>query len=233
MTVCRALELLAANPESHEGAEFKELVLSILIHKGSGVARRGQIQEKGFFWECAPFTKATCDSSPFRMSIISSSAFNNMDEDRHAFARHFAANPHATVIHFSNLGRDAELVVPVPLASRDTPRTRLPPLEYTHAGTFFADWRACLPAPAGYSSDGSRDDDGELVLSACRERHEQQLGVLRMAAEQALARAQSQQAVCLSTSGCVAITGCVGCLSCFVCLFVRLFVCSFVFQQCL
>ncbi len=64
----------------------------------------------GFFWEHPPSTKNDLEKD-YEFVLISSSILNNLQPDIHSFQEHFTDD---NVIHFSNLGGDAQLIVPTP-----------------------------------------------------------------------------------------------------------------------
>lgn len=88
------------------------------------------IQEAGYdsyFWEVPPVTSSTL-SQPFEFVVVEGASLEFLRPDPKPFAEHFAARAGASVIDFRNLGGDAQLVVPAPVAS-DTGC-------YTHLGRF-------------------------------------------------------------------------------------------------
>ena len=67
-----------------------------------------------YFWETPPVTSATINHE-FEFVLVDSHQLAGVRTNQQAFANHFAAaQPGASVIEFSNLGRDATLVVPCP-----------------------------------------------------------------------------------------------------------------------
>ena len=88
------------------------------------------IQEAGYdsyFWELPPVTTSTLDQ-PFEFVVVEGASLEFLRPDPKPFAEHFAAHPKESVLAFPNLGRDALLVVPAPVAT-DTGC-------YTHLGRF-------------------------------------------------------------------------------------------------
>jgi hypothetical protein len=78
-----------------------------------------------FRWETPPLTTATADR-PFEFVLLDSPGLARA-ADPQAFADHFHSAGTSEVIAFPNLGRDAILIVPCPLA---------PPAAYSHLGAF-------------------------------------------------------------------------------------------------
>jgi hypothetical protein len=80
-----------------------------------------------YFWETPPVTASTL-GRPFEFVLTEAPALAKAVPDLDAFRRHFDRDgDHDGVVVFENLGRDATLVVPRPLASTDT---------YVHLGAF-------------------------------------------------------------------------------------------------
>lgn len=78
-----------------------------------------------FRWETPPVTASTL-SRPFEFVVFDSPVLDRR-VDRGAFAEHFSIVPHKAVVSFSNLGRDAILVVPCPVSAE---------LDYCHLADF-------------------------------------------------------------------------------------------------
>lgn len=68
-----------------------------------------------FFWETPPVTPATL-SRPFEFVLVASASLARLRPDPAPFRGHFAAHPNQSVLTFPNLGGDAVLIVPAPLA---------------------------------------------------------------------------------------------------------------------
>ena len=82
---------------------------------------------EAYFWETPPVTASTL-GRPFEFVLSDAPALAKAAPDLDAFRRHFDRDgDHDGVVVFENLGRDATLVVPRPLASTDT---------YVHLGAF-------------------------------------------------------------------------------------------------
>lgn len=78
-----------------------------------------------FRWETPPISIATADR-PFEFVLLDSPGLGG-DPDAEAFAEHFDGAPEDGVVAFSNLGKDAILIVPCP---------RGPHAAYGHLGAF-------------------------------------------------------------------------------------------------
>ena len=76
-------------------------------------------------WETAPSSSATCDRS-FEHAIIESPTLARMSPNPVPFQRYFA-DASEGICTFTNLGRDALLIVPAPMATNET---------YTHLAAF-------------------------------------------------------------------------------------------------
>ena len=88
------------------------------------------IQQAGYdsyFWEVPAVTSSTVDQ-PFEFVVVEGASLEFLRPDPKPFAEHFAAHPKESVIAFPNLGGDALLVVPAPVA----PDAGC----YTHLGRF-------------------------------------------------------------------------------------------------
>jgi hypothetical protein len=70
---------------------------------------------RAFFWETPPLTTATLDRE-FEFVLVGSSALVDLQPEAAPFAEHFSAAEKQSVLAFPNLGGDAMLVVPVPIA---------------------------------------------------------------------------------------------------------------------
>jgi hypothetical protein len=68
-----------------------------------------------YFWEVPPVTSATVDQ-PFEFVVVKGASLELLRPDPKPFAEHFAAHPNENVIAFPNLGGDALLVIPGPVA---------------------------------------------------------------------------------------------------------------------
>ncbi len=79
-----------------------------------------------FFWETPPVTAYTLGQA-FECVLIDSPALARLEAEPAAFARPFAAAPEDEVVTFENLGRDAWLVAPRPLAEA---------VDYPHLAAF-------------------------------------------------------------------------------------------------
>ncbi len=78
----------------------------------SGASRRA------FFWEHPPLTADNFDGMA-EFVLIESSSLARLRADPQPFNDQFARHPDAEVITFPNLGRDALLVVPTPIAPHE------------------------------------------------------------------------------------------------------------------
>ena len=79
---------------------------------------------KGFFWETPPQTKSTINQ-PFEFVLVKSNRLPEIKADPRPFSEHFNTND--SIISFPNLGSDAQLIVPTPMAENDA---------YPHFGAF-------------------------------------------------------------------------------------------------
>ena len=77
-----------------------------------------------FFWENKPVTKQNLDET-YECTIVNSSQLTGVSPDSTTFDSYFS--PDSDTVTFSNLGGDAQLVVPCPVAERSI---------YTHIGSF-------------------------------------------------------------------------------------------------
>lgn len=89
-------------------AAFTEWYTGVL----SGVSLRA------FFWEYPPLTERNLDQSA-EFVLIESSSLARLHPDPRPFEDQFARHPDALVLTFPNLGGDALLVVPAPVASHE------------------------------------------------------------------------------------------------------------------
>ena len=78
-----------------------------------------------FRWETPPVTSATLNRS-FEFVLLEDSYLSDRPDTR-AFAEHWKKSPPSGIVEFSNLGGDAVLVVPCPLAQ---------PAAYVHLAAF-------------------------------------------------------------------------------------------------
>lgn len=82
-----------------------------------------------FFWETPPLTRETM-SRPFEFVLTESGSLARSRPDASSFESQFAAQPDEMVVSFSNIGGDAILVVPAPIAGARG---------YTHLARFLRD----------------------------------------------------------------------------------------------
>lgn len=81
----------------------------------------------GLRWETPALTLATADRE-FEFVLVDAPGFTMRKADRRTFAKHFeCAEPGESVVCFENLGKDAHLVVPLPLERDDV---------YSHLAAF-------------------------------------------------------------------------------------------------
>jgi len=78
-------------------------------------ATLSQIPFEAFFWETPPVTRRTVDRV-FECVVIESGALARLNPDTDPFSSQFTSRPFEPVLTFPNLGGDAILVVPAPLA---------------------------------------------------------------------------------------------------------------------
>jgi hypothetical protein len=71
-----------------------------------------EIPFEAFYWEVAPMTK-TKTSLPFEFVVVNSAPLRHIIPDQRAFQEYFATDK--TVADFLNLGKDAHLLVPMPI----------------------------------------------------------------------------------------------------------------------
>jgi|ERR1041384_4773222 hypothetical protein len=86
----------------------------------------GESQFEAFFWETPPVTERTLDQ-PFEFVLVESASLSQLEADPSPFRSHFSSQKSGEVLTFPNLGGDAILVVPVPLAEEAC---------YTHLARF-------------------------------------------------------------------------------------------------
>jgi len=79
---------------------------------------------EAFFWENKPFTANTL-SDPYECNLVQSTYLANQSSDKKTFRKYFDDNKE--IAYFSNLGNDAQLIVPVPKSQTD---------DFTHIGRF-------------------------------------------------------------------------------------------------
>lgn len=77
-----------------------------------------------FFWENKPFTANTL-SDPYECNLVQSTYLANQRPDKKTFREYF--DDKKEIVYFSNLGNDAQLIVPVPKSQTD---------DFTHIGRF-------------------------------------------------------------------------------------------------
>jgi hypothetical protein len=98
-----------------ESSDFRTTFIQTLANSGFAAFR----------WETPPITKATANR-PFEFVMLNCPELKG-SPDVEAFAEHFRGVPQGGVVEFSNLGKDAILVVPCPSE---------PLWAYIHIGTF-------------------------------------------------------------------------------------------------
>jgi len=79
-----------------------------------------------FFWETPPVTVRTLDR-PFEFVLVQAASLSRLQPDPSPFKSHFSSRRSEEVLTFPNLGGDAILMVPAPLANENC---------YTHLGRF-------------------------------------------------------------------------------------------------
>jgi len=82
-----------------------------------------------FFWETPPLTRQTLNR-PFEFVLTESGPLARARPDASSFESQFSAQPEAMVVNFPNMGGDAILVVPAPIAGARG---------YTHLARFLRD----------------------------------------------------------------------------------------------
>ncbi len=81
-----------------------------------------------FFWELPPITSSAL-AKPFECVLVEGAVLRRLSPDPRPFAEHFRRLPSGqSVVAFPNLGGDAQLIVPAPLADSD--------MCYTHLAAF-------------------------------------------------------------------------------------------------
>ena len=106
------------------------------------------------FWECKPFSSHTWTSQPFECLFLSAPSLLSVSPDTSSFQAHFR-NVESDIAHFSNLGKDATLVVPVPLNDSS---------DYAHFSLFHRN------APHTQKV-GLWQSVGEVLVEVCTERN--------------------------------------------------------------
>ena len=81
---------------------------------------------KAYVWECIPISSTTVTQTPFKFAVTESISLDRTSCDKYTFSEHFEKSKNPYVVGFFNLGRDAYMVSPMPLKSRD----------YSHLGKF-------------------------------------------------------------------------------------------------
>ena len=84
---------------------FRETTLTALAATGM----------PSFFWEMPPLDVTTLDR-PYECMVLPAIGLDRLEPDPAAFAQKFAAAPDTPIVVFDNLGGDATLVAPRPLA---------------------------------------------------------------------------------------------------------------------
>lgn len=82
-----------------------------------------------FFWETPPVMKGTLER-PFEFVVVASASLSRLRPDPSPFQTHFSSKRSEPVLTFPNLGGDALLVVPAPVADQAC---------YTHLARFLRD----------------------------------------------------------------------------------------------
>jgi hypothetical protein len=82
-----------------------------------------------FYWESPPVTDRTLDRS-FEFVLVEGASLSRLRPDPSPFMSHFSSRQSEEVLTFPNLGGDAILVVPAPLAAESC---------YTHLARFLRD----------------------------------------------------------------------------------------------
>jgi hypothetical protein len=108
---------------------FREV---IGLWRGSGQFREfftatlSQCSFDAFFWETPPVTQQTLDRS-FEFVLVAAASLSRLKPDPSPFRSQFSSRQSEVVLTFPNLGGDAMLVVPAPLADAGC---------YTHLAKF-------------------------------------------------------------------------------------------------
>lgn len=116
-TICEQQQVLSfaeVITQWQKEAAFRSFFISLLA----------EAPYKAFFWETPPVTSQTLHR-PFEFVLIDSPALAGVEAEAHYFAEYFKED--IDVVIFSNLGKDALLVVPCPVA---------PPSSYPHLAAF-------------------------------------------------------------------------------------------------
>jgi hypothetical protein len=99
-----------------DSAEFREYFINLI--SGSSF--------DAFFWETPPVTELTV-CRRFEFVLVQASSLSRLSPDPAPFIPHFSTHPSEAVLTFPNLGGDAILIVPAPLAGARC---------YTHLAAF-------------------------------------------------------------------------------------------------
>jgi hypothetical protein len=105
-TICEQQQVLSfaeVITQWQKEAAFRNFFISLLA----------EAPYQAFFWETPPVTSQTL-YHPFEFVLIDSPALANVEAEAHYFAEHFKEG--TDVVTFPNLGKDALLVVPCPVA---------------------------------------------------------------------------------------------------------------------
>ena len=101
----------------HENYEFRKFYFSVL----------NESSFEAFFWEHPPVTRSNI-RQPYEFVLVDSPHLARVSADPASFREKFVSLPLGKdVITFGNLGRDAELIVPCPVATQAI---------YTHLASF-------------------------------------------------------------------------------------------------
>jgi len=100
----------------HDSDEFRSYFAALI----------GGSSFDAFFWETPPVTNRTL-GRPFEFVLIEGASLSRLKPDPSSFISHFSSRQSELVLTFPNLGGDAILVVPAPLADHEC---------YTHLGRF-------------------------------------------------------------------------------------------------
>ena len=106
-----------------EGAELTFRALFRMLESDAAFAdwyssTLSKASPQAYFWEHPPLTDRSFDEKA-EFVLIESSALARLDPDPAPFGAQFSNHPNSEVITFSNLGGDALLVVPTPIASHE------------------------------------------------------------------------------------------------------------------
>jgi hypothetical protein len=97
-------------------AEFRDLFTTVI----------SECAFDGFFWETPPVTARTIER-PFECVLIEGASLSRLTPDSSPFKSHFSSRKSEEILTFPNLGGDAVLIVPAPLADERC---------YTHLARF-------------------------------------------------------------------------------------------------